>query len=86
MTIHYECEAFAIYEGYSGLVQGGDMIKEMAWQDVRGFCSEGGTLIGTARCKQLCKSTVRATVLIADIEIQAKNLWSDLAAYKPRRT
>ncbi|KJX94440.1 6-phosphofructokinase like protein [Zymoseptoria brevis] len=45
------CTAYAVYEGYQGLVDGGDMIKEMAWEDVRGWSSEGGTLIGTARCK-----------------------------------
>jgi 6-phosphofructokinase 1 len=50
MSIAQNCEAYAILEGYEGLVQGGDMIKEMGWQDVRGFLSEGGTLIGTARC------------------------------------
>jgi len=27
MAIHNNCEAFAIYEGYDGLVKGGDMIK-----------------------------------------------------------
>jgi 6-phosphofructokinase 1 len=52
MAIHNNCEAFAIYEGYDGLVKGGDMIKEMTWDDVRGFLSEGGTLIGTARCME----------------------------------
>ncbi|OCK82226.1 6-phosphofructokinase [Lepidopterella palustris CBS 459.81] len=51
MSIAQNCEVYAIYEGYEGLVQGGDMIKEMGWDDVRGFLSEGGTLIGTARCK-----------------------------------
>ncbi|KAF1987102.1 6-phosphofructokinase [Aulographum hederae CBS 113979] len=44
------CESYVVYEGYEGLVQGGDMIKEMQWDDVRGYLSEGGTLIGTARC------------------------------------
>ncbi|OJD39871.1 6-phosphofructokinase [Diplodia corticola] len=50
MAIHRGCEAYAIYEGYEGLVQGGDMIRPMVWEDVRGWLSEGGTLIGTARC------------------------------------
>jgi 6-phosphofructokinase 1 len=50
MSIHMGCEAYAIYEGYEGLVQGGDLIKEMHWEDVRGFLARGGTLIGTARC------------------------------------
>jgi 6-phosphofructokinase 1 len=44
------CEAYAIYEGYEGLVRGGDYIKEMTWDDVRGLLSIGGTSIGTARC------------------------------------
>jgi 6-phosphofructokinase 1 len=50
MSIHMGCEAYAIYEGYEGLVQGGDFIKQMSWDDVRGYLSRGGTLIGTARC------------------------------------
>ena len=50
MSIAKGCDAYAIYEGYEGLVQGGDLIKKMGWDDVRGWLSEGGTLIGTARC------------------------------------
>jgi len=52
MSISRGCECYAIYEGYQGLVTGGDMIKEMVWEDVRGWLSEGGTLIGTARCME----------------------------------
>jgi 6-phosphofructokinase len=33
-----------------GLVDGGDKIKQLSWEDVRGFLSLGGTVIGTARC------------------------------------
>ncbi len=50
-TIAKGCESYGIYEGYDGLVRGGDLIKQMHWDDVRGWLSEGGTLIGTARCK-----------------------------------
>ncbi|KPI39685.1 ATP-dependent 6-phosphofructokinase [Cyphellophora attinorum] len=50
MAIYKGCEAFAIHEGYEGLVNGGGMIAPMGWDDVRGFLSKGGTLIGTARC------------------------------------
>ena len=49
-TIDHGCEAYAIWEGYEGLVQGGDLIKRMMWPDVRGWLSVGGTTIGTARC------------------------------------
>ena len=51
MTIAKGCESYAIYEGYEGMVKGGSLIKKMEWEDVRGWLSEGGTLIGTARCK-----------------------------------
>ncbi|KAH7316611.1 phosphofructokinase-domain-containing protein [Stachybotrys elegans] len=50
MAIHKGCDAYCIYEGYEGLVRGGDLIRKMDWHDVRGWLSEGGTLIGTARC------------------------------------
>ncbi|ANB13106.1 6-phosphofructokinase subunit beta [Sugiyamaella lignohabitans] len=49
-AIHRGCEAYAVYEGYEGLVRGGDYIREMTWGDVRGYLSIGGTSIGTARC------------------------------------
>ena len=55
MAIHRGCEAYAIFEGYQGLVDGGDSIKEMSWEDVRGYLSRGGTLIGTARCMAFMK-------------------------------
>lgn len=51
MAIAQGCEAYCVYEGYEGLVQGGDLIRQAQWEDVRGWLSEGGTLIGTARCK-----------------------------------
>ncbi|ODH16895.1 6-phosphofructokinase [Paracoccidioides brasiliensis] len=51
MSIHCGCEAYAVHEGYEGLVRGGDLIRRMHWEDVRGWLSRGGTLIGSARCK-----------------------------------
>lgn len=43
------CEVFAIYEGYQGMISGGDLIRRMAWDDVGGTLHRGGTVIGTAR-------------------------------------
>lgn len=60
-TIASGCTSYAVYEGYEGLVQGGDMIKEMVWEDVRGWVAEGGTLIGTARCKAFMERPGRLT-------------------------
>ncbi|TKA23328.1 ATP-dependent 6-phosphofructokinase [Salinomyces thailandicus] len=60
-TIASGCVSYAVYEGYQGLVDGGDMIREMAWEDVRGWTSEGGTLIGTARCMAFMQREGRVT-------------------------
>jgi 6-phosphofructokinase 1 len=40
MALAKGCEPYAIREGYEGLVQGGDLIKRMSWEDVRGYLSE----------------------------------------------
>jgi 6-phosphofructokinase 1 len=51
--IYLGCDVYAVYEGYEGLVKGGDLLKKMEWGDVRSFLSQGGTNIGTARCKEM---------------------------------
>lgn len=45
-------KVFAVYEGYQGLVEGADKIKEMSWLSVSNIIQLGGTIIGTARCKE----------------------------------
>ncbi|GIK71040.1 MAG: 6-phosphofructokinase [Chloroflexota bacterium] len=42
-------EVYAIYEGYQGLVDGGDLIRPITWNGVGGILQMGGTIIGTAR-------------------------------------
>ncbi len=42
-------EVYAIYEGYQGMVDGGDRIRQLTWDSVGGILHKGGTLIGTAR-------------------------------------
>jgi 6-phosphofructokinase 1 len=41
---------YAIYEGYQGMVDGGERIQSMNWESVSGIIQRGGTVIGTARC------------------------------------
>ncbi|MEW5868301.1 MAG: 6-phosphofructokinase [Chloroflexota bacterium] len=43
-------EVYAIYEGYQGMVDGGERIQKMTWDSVGGILHRGGTIIGTARC------------------------------------
>jgi len=45
-------EVFAIYEGYQGMVDGGDRIRPIGWNDVGGILHRGGTVIGSARCEE----------------------------------
>ena len=45
-------EIYAIYEGYKGLVDGGEQIRKMDWDSVGGILHQGGTIIGTARCDE----------------------------------
>ena len=44
-----EVEAFAVYEGLQGLIDGGDRIRSMSSTDVGGILHQGGTVLGTAR-------------------------------------
>lgn len=51
MALLSDCETYVIREGYEGLVRGEDFIRRVHWDDVRGWLSIGGTLIGSARSK-----------------------------------
>lgn len=48
-AINRGAQAFAIYEGYQGLIAGGENIRLIGWDDVGGILHKGGTEIGTAR-------------------------------------
>jgi 6-phosphofructokinase 1 len=45
-------EVYAIYEGYQGMVDGGNQIRPIGWSDVGGILHLGGTVIGSARCQE----------------------------------
>ena len=48
--LEHGLEVYAIYEGYQGMVDGGERIRKMDWDSVGGILQGGGTVIGTARC------------------------------------
>lgn len=50
IALHRGVEVHAIYEGYQGMVDGGDQIRPIGWNDVGGILHQGGTIIGSARC------------------------------------
>ncbi len=65
-------EVFAIYEGYQGLVDGGGLFRKMEWESVGGILQQGGTVIGTARCKRFFNREGRrkaaANIVFHDID------------------
>ena len=42
-------EPYVVYEGFQGMVDGGDGIRHVGWDDVSGVLHQGGTVIGTFR-------------------------------------
>merc|ERR1712227_479041 len=49
--VYLGCNVYFIKEGYQGMVDGGDNIQEANWSSVSGIIHKGGTIIGSARCK-----------------------------------
>ncbi len=45
-------EVFAIFEGYQGMIDGGDGIRPFGWDDVGSIMAKGGTVIGTFRSSE----------------------------------
>ncbi|XP_074835569.1 ATP-dependent 6-phosphofructokinase, muscle type [Carettochelys insculpta] len=44
-------KVYFVHEGYQGLVDGGDNLKEATWESVSMMLQLGGTVIGSARCQ-----------------------------------
>jgi 6-phosphofructokinase 1 len=44
-------EVYGIYEGYSGMVEGGEWIRSLSWDSVGGILQQGGTVLGSSRCE-----------------------------------
>ncbi len=67
-------DVFAIYQGYRGMVEGGDMIKKMTSDDVGGILHKGGTAIGTARCHKFREREGRLIAAANLVERKIDNL------------
>ncbi|XP_044149735.1 ATP-dependent 6-phosphofructokinase, muscle type-like [Bufo gargarizans] len=49
--IYTGAKVFFVHEGYQGLVDGGENIREATWESVSMMLQLGGTVIGSARCQ-----------------------------------
>jgi 6-phosphofructokinase 1 len=72
-ALEHGMDIFAIYEGYQGMVDGGDRIRQMGWDSVGGILQQGGTVIGTARCAEFRtrEGRLRAAANLAALGIDA---------------
>ncbi|XP_033494165.1 ATP-dependent 6-phosphofructokinase, platelet type isoform X2 [Epinephelus lanceolatus] len=52
MGLYVGAKVYFIHEGYQGMVDGGENIKEATWESVSSMLQVGGTVIGSARCKE----------------------------------
>lgn len=52
MGLYVGCKVYFIKEGYQGMCDGGDNFVEANWVSVSGILHKGGTVIGSARCKE----------------------------------
>ncbi|XP_078465861.1 ATP-dependent 6-phosphofructokinase, platelet type-like isoform X2 [Lampetra fluviatilis] len=52
MGIYVGAKVYFVHEGYQGMVDGGDHIEEANWESVSSILQLGGTVIGSARCKE----------------------------------
>uniref|UniRef100_A0A8C6UTX5 6-phosphofructokinase n=1 Tax=Neogobius melanostomus TaxID=47308 RepID=A0A8C6UTX5_9GOBI len=52
MGLYVGAKVYFIHEGYQGMVDGGNNIIEATWESVSSMLQVGGTVIGSARCKE----------------------------------
>lgn len=52
MGLYMGARMYFIKEGYQGMVDGGENIVEAGWVSISGIIHKGGTVIGSARCKE----------------------------------
>ena len=64
---------YAVYEGFQGLVDGGDYIRRITSDEVGGILHRGGTVLGTARCQEFRErdGRRRAARNLAELGIEA---------------
>lgn len=74
MGIYAGARVFTVWEGYQGLVDGGDNIREVRWEEVSGIIQLGGTVIGSARCKDFRSREGRLTAAKNMVTLGITNL------------
>nr|XP_031300673.1 ATP-dependent 6-phosphofructokinase, platelet type isoform X1 [Camelus dromedarius] len=74
MGIYVGAKVYFIYEGYQGMVDGGSNIVEADWESVSSILQVGGTIIGSARCKDFRSREGRLKAAYNLIQLGITNL------------
>ncbi|KAK7159737.1 hypothetical protein R3I94_005926 [Phoxinus phoxinus] len=74
MGIYVGAKVYFVHEGYQGMVDGGDNIKEASWESVSSMLQVGGTVIGSARCKDFRSHEGRLRAALNLVERGITNL------------
>lgn len=67
-------KVYFVHEGYQGLVDGGDNIRLATWESVSMMLQLGGTVIGSARCKDFQTREGRLTSACNLVKLGITNL------------
>ncbi|XP_036418312.1 ATP-dependent 6-phosphofructokinase, platelet type [Colossoma macropomum] len=74
MGIYVGAKVYFIHEGYQGMVDGGDNIREATWESVSSMLQLGGTVIGSARCKEFRTHEGRLRAALNLVRLGVTNL------------
>ncbi|KAG7471815.1 hypothetical protein MATL_G00102000 [Megalops atlanticus] len=67
-------KVYFVHEGYQGLVDGGDNIRPATWESVSMMLQLGGTVIGSARCKDFRTREGRTQAAYNLVKLSITNL------------
>ena len=68
-SLYHGLTPFGIYDGFNGMIK--DQLREMKYKDVSNILQHGGTILGTARCKEFHEANHRKE---AFGNLKAKNI------------
>ncbi len=63
-AVHKGFDVYTIYEGYKGMILGGDYIQKAGWSSVGGILHKGGTAIGSARSEEFMTTEGRRKAVL----------------------
>ncbi|XP_057680131.1 ATP-dependent 6-phosphofructokinase, platelet type isoform X3 [Corythoichthys intestinalis] len=74
MGLYVGAKVYFIREGYQGMVDGGENITEATWESVSSMLQVGGTVIGSARCKDFRTHEGRLKAALNLVKLGITNL------------